>query len=90
MKINVTSLLVDDQDKALSFYTEVLGDRLAGGAQPVPGRQPRADLEQGLVVSLGELIEDGPAGRVGQGPVQVGQRGTLYASGDLPVVSAQP
>jgi catechol 2,3-dioxygenase-like lactoylglutathione lyase family enzyme len=25
MKINVTSMLVDDQDKALRFYTEVLG-----------------------------------------------------------------
>ena len=25
MKINVTSVLVDDQDKALKFYTEVLG-----------------------------------------------------------------
>ena len=25
MKINLTSVMVDDQDKALSFYTEVLG-----------------------------------------------------------------
>jgi catechol 2,3-dioxygenase-like lactoylglutathione lyase family enzyme len=25
MKINLTSVLVDDQDKALKFYTEVLG-----------------------------------------------------------------
>ena len=25
MKINVTSVLVDDQDKALAFYTDVLG-----------------------------------------------------------------
>ena len=25
MRINLTSVLVDDQDKALSFYTEVLG-----------------------------------------------------------------
>jgi catechol 2,3-dioxygenase-like lactoylglutathione lyase family enzyme len=25
MKINLTSVLVDDQDKALRFYTEVLG-----------------------------------------------------------------
>ncbi|GAS98211.1 glyoxalase/bleomycin resistance protein/dioxygenase [Mycolicibacterium canariasense] len=27
MRINVTSVLVDDQDKALRFYTEVLGFR---------------------------------------------------------------
>ncbi|HEU4527069.1 MAG TPA: VOC family protein [Actinomycetota bacterium] len=27
MKINLTSVLVDDQDKALRFYTEVLGFR---------------------------------------------------------------
>ena len=25
MRINVTSVLVDDQDKALAFYTDVLG-----------------------------------------------------------------
>jgi catechol 2,3-dioxygenase-like lactoylglutathione lyase family enzyme len=25
MKINLTSVMVDDQDKALKFYTEVLG-----------------------------------------------------------------
>jgi catechol 2,3-dioxygenase-like lactoylglutathione lyase family enzyme len=25
MKVNVMSVLVDDQDKALRFYTEVLG-----------------------------------------------------------------
>jgi catechol 2,3-dioxygenase-like lactoylglutathione lyase family enzyme len=25
MKINVTSVLIDDQDKALRFYTDVLG-----------------------------------------------------------------
>lgn len=25
MRINLTSVLVDDQDKALKFYTEVLG-----------------------------------------------------------------
>ena len=25
MRINVTSVLVDDQDKSLEFYTEVLG-----------------------------------------------------------------
>jgi catechol 2,3-dioxygenase-like lactoylglutathione lyase family enzyme len=38
MRITVTSVLVDDQDKALSFYTDVLGfvkknDLPAGGAR---------------------------------------------------------
>ncbi|WP_084966028.1 VOC family protein [Thermoactinospora rubra] len=39
MRINVTSVLVDDQDKALRFYTEVLGFQkktdipLGGGAR---------------------------------------------------------
>lgn len=28
MRINLTSVLVDDQDKALRFYTEILGFRL--------------------------------------------------------------
>ncbi|MHA7648890.1 VOC family protein [Mycobacterium sp. ML4] len=35
MRINLTSILVDDQDKALRFYTEVLGFR------------PKADIPMG-------------------------------------------
>jgi hypothetical protein len=33
MRIHLSSILVDDQDKALRFYTEILGflDRPAGG-----------------------------------------------------------
>ena len=52
MRINVTSVLVDDQDKALRFYTDVLGfmkkteiplgDRdTAGRSSLADGRLPR-------------------------------------------------
>ena len=46
---------------------EVLRDSLACRREPVPCRQSDAQLEQGLAVSILELIEDGSSGRVGQG-----------------------
>ena len=47
MKINVTSVLVDDQSKALAFYTDVLGfvkktDIPAGGARWLTVTSPEA------------------------------------------------
>jgi hypothetical protein len=60
----------DDQAGGLQ-HVEVLGDRLAGGGEPMLHGQPRADLEQGLVVTVGQLVEDLPAGGVGQGVVHV-------------------
>jgi extradiol dioxygenase family protein len=36
MKIKLTSVYVDDQDKALRFYTEVLGFCQEGRCQPGP------------------------------------------------------
>jgi Glyoxalase/Bleomycin resistance protein/Dioxygenase superfamily len=41
MKIKLTSVYVDDQDKALQFYTEVLGLREKGGL--FAGTIPLAD-----------------------------------------------
>ena len=46
---------------------EVLRDGLAGRARAVVRDQSNAQLEQGLPVPCPELIEDGPARRVGQG-----------------------
>jgi catechol 2,3-dioxygenase-like lactoylglutathione lyase family enzyme len=43
MKIKLTSVFVDDQDKALKFYTEVLGfvkkGRLSGGESHMANRR---------------------------------------------------
>ena len=45
MKINLASVLVDDQDKALRFYTEVLGftkkTEVPLGAAPLAHRRLR-------------------------------------------------
>ena len=41
MKINLTSVFVDDQDKALKFYTEVLG--FVKKTEIPLGRGPLAD-----------------------------------------------
>ena len=42
MKINLTSLMVDNQDKALKFYTEVIGfqkhNDIPVGGEPVDHR----------------------------------------------------
>src|SRR5689334_8689252 len=45
---------------------EVLGDRLPRGSQTVLGGEAGAQLEQRLAVSVAELVEDHPAGGIGQ------------------------
>jgi catechol 2,3-dioxygenase-like lactoylglutathione lyase family enzyme len=50
MRINVTSVLVDDQDKALAFYTDVLGFR------------PKADIPLGEHRWLTVVSPDAPDG----------------------------
>ncbi|MDX1873039.1 VOC family protein [Mycolicibacterium sp. 120266] len=47
MRINVTSVLVDDQDKALRFYTDVLGFR------------PKHDVPVGEYRWASTLVADG-------------------------------
>jgi catechol 2,3-dioxygenase-like lactoylglutathione lyase family enzyme len=39
MRIKLTSIMVDDQDKALRFYTEVLGFRKAPHSHGGPSAQ---------------------------------------------------
>ncbi len=50
----------DDQASRLK-YGQVLGDRLTRGVQSMPGRQPDAQLEQGLAAPFLELIENEPS-----------------------------
>jgi hypothetical protein len=55
------------RDEACSFqHVKVLRDRLSRRTQPMPHRQSRADLEQGLTVPLGQLVENRPSRSVGQ------------------------
>jgi len=41
MKIKLTSVMVDDQHKALKFYTEVLGSIKNDRVQAIVARTPR-------------------------------------------------
>jgi hypothetical protein len=64
--MKLEAALAPGLDQACGFQSlEVLRDRLARGAELMFGRQPRADLEQGLAVALGQFIKDPPAGRIG-------------------------
>jgi hypothetical protein len=55
-----------DQSRAFE-HIEVLGDGLARGAQSMLGGQGGAQLEQGLSVSLRQLVNERAPGRVGEG-----------------------
>lgn len=55
----------------------MLGDRLPRRCDAVPHRQTAAQLEQALSVALGQLIEDEPPRRVGEGLVDVSHRASI-------------
>lgn len=59
-----------DEPGALE-HGEVLGDRLPCRAQTMLCGEPGAELEQRLVISLAQLVEDRPTGVIGQRPVDV-------------------
>ena len=50
---------------------EVLGDGLAGGAEVVLHGEARAELEEGLAIAVGQLVEDGAPRGVGERVVDV-------------------
>ena len=54
----VAAVATDADESGVFEDAKVLRDRLSGGAQAVPGRQSRAELEQRLASPLGELVED--------------------------------
>jgi hypothetical protein len=65
--VELVAALASCLDQARGFqHGKVLADRLAGQPQTVLGRQPRADLEQGLAIPFRQLIEDAPTGGIGQ------------------------
>jgi hypothetical protein len=45
----------------------MLGNRLARRVDPVLHQQATTELEQGLTVAFGQLVEDGPPGGIGKG-----------------------
>ena len=65
MRIRLTSVFVDDQDKALAFYTEKLGLKVATDQAKGPGRR-WIEHRLGQAESRLELFTmDGEEGRVG-------------------------
>jgi catechol 2,3-dioxygenase-like lactoylglutathione lyase family enzyme len=74
MKIKLTSVYVDDQDKALRFYTDVLGFAKKADFSQGPFRwltvaspeEPEGTSESRLGGSAGPADNDGHAGRGAQ------------------------
>src|SRR5580698_9465993 len=85
MKIKVTSLFVDDQDKALRFYTEVLGfakktDFSQGSFRWLTVASP--EEPEGTEVQL--ALNDNPAAKTYQEAMfQQGQPAAMFYTDDL-------
>ncbi len=85
MKIKLTSVYVDDQDKALRFYTEVLGfakkaDFSNGGFRWLTVASPE-DLD-GTELQL--ALNDNPAAKAYQQAMfQQGQRAAMFYTDDI-------
>jgi hypothetical protein len=70
--MELVSTLATGGDETRSLQDiEVLGDGLTTGVDSVLGHQTCAQLEQGLIVSLLQLIQDQPPGGVGEGSIHV-------------------
>jgi catechol 2,3-dioxygenase-like lactoylglutathione lyase family enzyme len=89
MKIKLTSVFVDDQDKALEFYTEVLGfvkeaDFPAGGARWLTVVSPEGpdDIELLLEPDENPAI-DSPARRFKKALFEAGIPFTAFAVEDI-------
>jgi predicted enzyme related to lactoylglutathione lyase len=87
MKIKLTTLYVDDQEKALHFYTEVLGFAKAADFSNGPYRWltvASAEEPDGAQMQL--ALNDNPAAKAYQQAMfQQGQRAAMFYTDDLQV-----
>src|ERR1700754_1373226 len=85
MKIKLTSVYVDDQDKALRFYTEVLGFNKKTDFSQGPFRwlpPPPADEPQGTELQL--ALNNNPAAKAYQQALfQQGQPAVMFFTDDI-------
>ena len=85
MKIKLTSVYVDDQDKALRFYTEVLGFNKKTDFSQGPFRWltvPSADEPQGTELQL--ALNNKPAAKAYQQALfQQGQPAVMFFTDDI-------
>ena len=85
MKIKVTSVYVDDQDKALRFYTEVLGFAKKADFSNGPYRWLTvASPEEPDGTELQLALNDNPAAKAYQQAMfEQGQRAAMFYTDDL-------
>ena len=85
MRINVTSVLVDDQDKALRFYTDVLGFVKKADFSQGPFRWLTvASPEDPDGIQLQLALNDNPAAKnCQQAMFQQGQPAAMFATDDV-------
>ena len=85
MKIKVTSIYVDDQDKALRFYTEVLGFAKKADFSQGPFRWLTvASPEELDGTELQLALNDNPAAKAYQQAMfQQGQRSAMFYTDDV-------
>src|SRR5215475_1156796 len=85
MKIKVTSLYVDDQDKALRFYTEVLGFAKKSDFRQGPFRWLTvASTEEPEGAELQLALNNNPAAHAYQQAIfQQGQPAAMFYSDDV-------
>src|SRR4051794_21314838 len=85
MKIKLTTLYVDDQEKALRFYTEVLGFVKAGDFSNGPYRWLTvASAEEPDGTQLQLALNDNPAAKTYQEAIfQQGQPAAMFYTDDL-------
>ena len=85
MRINMTSVLVDDQDKALRFYTEVLGFTKKTDVSNGPYRWLTvASPEEPDGTELQLALNNNPAAKTYQQAMfQQGQPAVLFFTGDV-------
>src|SRR5712672_89181 len=85
MKIKLTSVYVDDQDKALRFYTEVLGFTRKADISQGPFRWLTVGSpEDPSGAELQLALNDNPASRAYQQALfQQGQRAAMFSTDDV-------
>src|SRR5260221_10219600 len=85
MKIKMTSVYVDDQEKALRFYTEVLGFAKKTDFSRGPFRWLTvASPEEPEGTELQLALNDNPAAKAYQQAMfQLGQPGAMFYTGDI-------
>ena len=76
----VSPLLTGRDQPGLLQHRQMLRDGLPSQAQLMSARQANTDLEQGLTITLGQLIEDDPPSGVGKSRAAIAHTKTIGKS----------